>query len=717
MYYVFLSGLEMNSDTILRSRKKGTSIAIAGIVTPMLFGVGFLALQQKLLDRNDVLIQLRKEIHGEAYLFWCLALSVTGFPVLARILAKLKLLYTKLGKDALTAAMLTDAYGWVMFTLLIPYSSRGGKPYLSVISTLLFIVFCFTVVRPILTPIIEHRTSTDTWRKSQLLDVLMGLFICSYITDCLGTHPIVGAFVFGLILPHGKFADMVLEMSADFVSGILCPVYFAGFGFRLNLPFLLMHHNAGLMLLIMLLLSIPKVLSSMIVTFFFGMPARDGLAIGLLLNTKGIMAVILLNVAWDKKILDPYTFMVMMLAIIVMTVMVSPLINAIYKPKFRFLQSQLRTVQKQRFDMELRIVACVHNAKHADNMIHVIEATNASRVSPIHVSVAHLVKLSRHGTAILVPHMDHSISTVGAEATNYGSQLELEFESITNAFEELVEQYNAVRFDISGVVSSYTTIHEDIFNIAEEKRASLILLPFHKDFSTVEGAQEIIHNEHCEINKNVLQQAPCSVGIFLDRGLGSLLETKLRIIMIFIGGPDDREALSIAWRMAGHPGTRLHVVRINLLGKAAEETKLKMEKSKSRHGMLSTVIDSAMQKELDEESIISFRHKAVHNNDSIVYSEKEVRSNTGEEIPTLLSEIDKPGYDLYIVGQGSGKNSVIFSRLLEWCDHPELGVVGDILASTSFGSQSSVLIVQQYMIGRKSVVRKCHEVKNGTDNL
>ncbi|KAI5397659.1 hypothetical protein KIW84_063469 [Lathyrus oleraceus] len=287
--------------------------------------------------------------------------------------------------------------------------------------------------------------------------------------------------------------------------------------------------------------------------------------------------------------------------------------------------------------------------------------------------------------------MDNSNSTIGgAEATNYGSQLE--FESITNAFEKLVEQYNAIRFDISSVVSSYTTIHEDIYNVAEEKRASLILLPFHKDYSTIEDAPEIIHNEHCEINKNVLQKAPCSVGIFVDRGLGSLLEIKLRIIMIFIGGPDDREALSIAWRMAGHPGTQLHVVRINLL-------------------------DNVMQKELDEECIISFRHKAVNNNDSILYSEKEVHLNTGEEIPTLLNDIDKPGYDLYIVGQGSGKNSVIFSRLLEWCDHPELGVIGDILASTSFGTQSSVLIVQQYLVGRKRVMRKCHEVKSGTENL
>jgi Kef-type K+ transport system membrane component KefB len=130
----------------------------------------------------------------------------------------------------------------------------------------------------------------------------MGVFICSFITDCLGTHPIVGAFVFGLILPHGKFATMVMEMSDDFVSGILCPVFFAGFGFKLNLPFLLKQKYAGLMMVVVVLLCIPKVLSSLIVTFFFGMPARDGLAIGLLLNTKGIMAIILLNVAWDKRV-------------------------------------------------------------------------------------------------------------------------------------------------------------------------------------------------------------------------------------------------------------------------------------------------------------------------------------------------------------------------------------------------------------------------------
>lgn len=299
MFYVFLSGLEMNSTIILRSKKKGGCIAAASILIPLLMGVAFLKLQVKL--ENQIYPKGDKSFQG--LLFWSLALAVTGFPVLARILAKLKLLYTRLGKDALTAAMCIDAYGWILFTIVIPFSNKGGDGVLSAACTLLFIAFCFVVLRPILTPIIERKISNDTWRKSYVLDMFIGMFVCAFITDFLGTHPLVGAFVFGLILPHGKFADLVMDVSDDFISGILCPTFFVGFGFRLNIMYLWRQKNSPMMLLIVLLLCIPKVLGALIVTFFFRMPARDGLAIGLLLNTKGIMTVILLNVAWDKQVI------------------------------------------------------------------------------------------------------------------------------------------------------------------------------------------------------------------------------------------------------------------------------------------------------------------------------------------------------------------------------------------------------------------------------
>lgn len=255
-----------------------------------------------------------------------------------------------------------------------------------------------------------------------------------------------------------------------------------------------------------------------------------------------------------------------------------------------------------------------------------------------------------------------------------------------------------MRFETSSIVSTYESIHEDIYTVTQEKRANLVLLPFHKQLSS-EGVLDTTNNAFSGINQNVMQQPPCSVGIFVNRGLDSLLKTKMSIIMIFIGGPDDREALSIAWRMAGHSCTMLHVVRLLLSGtEVAEEEKAFHSDS---NGLLSTVMDSVMQKELDDEQILHFRHKGVHNNDSISYSEKEVKIETGEEIPLILNEIDKPGYDLYILGQGSGKNYTALQKLLEWCDNPELGAMGDIVASTSFGTSSSLLVVQQYSMERK----------------
>ncbi|KAG4909774.1 hypothetical protein JHK87_055890 [Glycine soja] len=157
------------------SSKKAITIALVCILIPMLAGASFLALEHR----------------------------VSG--VLARLLSGLKILYRRLGKDALTATMLIDAYGWIMFTILIPYSHDGGKPLLSAICTFLFIVFCFCVVHPTLTRVIERKIRLETWDSSSLLDVMIGLFICSSITDLLGAHHVVRAFVYGLILTSGKF--------------------------------------------------------------------------------------------------------------------------------------------------------------------------------------------------------------------------------------------------------------------------------------------------------------------------------------------------------------------------------------------------------------------------------------------------------------------------------------------------------------------------------
>lgn len=306
MCYVFLSGLEMNLDDIIKIQKKATAIAIAGIIIPMVLGMGFYAVLHKFYQEPPFLIfraDADAQYSAKAYLLWGLALAVTGFPVLAHFLSDIKLLYTGLGKAALTTAMISDAYAWLLFIIIIPFANSNVHAVWSLLGMTLFIAFCIFGLRPIMRRFIEgDNNEEDKWDNSLLLVVLLGAFVCSFITDVLGSHSIVGAFVYGLVLPHGRFADFVMKKMDDFVSVAISPNYFFRSGLTVNFYLILLQKHFFVMVLIILLLSIPKVLSTLIATFFFGVPVRDGVGIGLLLNSKGILALIILNTTIDRKV-------------------------------------------------------------------------------------------------------------------------------------------------------------------------------------------------------------------------------------------------------------------------------------------------------------------------------------------------------------------------------------------------------------------------------
>jgi hypothetical protein len=399
------------------------------------------------------------------------------------------------------------------------------------------------------------------------------------------------------------------------------------------------------------------------------------------------------------QILSGPTYSVLTSGVLLMTIVVPPIINIIYKPRKRFEQNMLKTIEKLRLDAELRILACVHNTRQATGIISLIESFNATRLSPIHVFSLYLVELTGRAGALVAAHMEKPSGQPGAQNLTRSQE---ELESINKTFGAFGETYDAVRVETLNVVSSYATIHKDIYNSANDKRTSLIILPFHKQV-TSDGALQITNIVHKDINVNVMQSAPCSVGIFVDRDLGRLSKMKFSICMIFIGGPDDREALAVAWRMAAHPRTQLSVVRMLLFAEIAE---VDTSCHTGAQSILSIVMDNDMQNDLDDEFVNSFRLTAVNNNDSISYSEVDVHS--GEDISIVLNELKQFGCDLYIVGQGNHRNSRVFSDLLEWCDCPELGVIGDMLASDNFGSRSSVLVVQQYGYG-EMVLRNQHD--------
>lgn len=382
--------------------------------------------------------------------------------------------------------------------------------------------------------------------------------------------------------------------------------------------------------------------------------------------------------------MNTQAFALMILAMLVMTCSIEPILIATYKPTKQFVLYKHRTIHRTKQMAEFRILACIHSTSNISGMIKLLQVSNATNQSPIHVFAARLVQLVGHTTAMLIMHEG---------STGSNSNLEqVETEKFTKDFENYAKTNEAVTVQTLTSVSPYESMHEDICSLAEDKRVALIIIPFH--LTAKDGIGTYANTALAGVNLNIITNAPCSVGIFVDRGLSSTKRKESlykdhvikRFIMLFTGGPDDREALVYAWRMAGRPNVKMTLVRF-LPGQ--DVTRLRQERNSDRNSDI--ISGYEREKQLDDEDIYEFRFKTM-NDESISYVEKVV--NNAEETVAAIRTLGYIG-DLYIVGRGEGIESPL--TVSDWRNFPELGAMGYMLETFNLASRASILIIQQYI--------------------
>ncbi|KAK3205381.1 hypothetical protein Dsin_019427 [Dipteronia sinensis] len=671
-FYIFLVGLEMDVTSIRRADKRELSVAAAGIMIPMSMGIGLFFLTGRLLNLT---------IDTSGCLFWGLTLTVTGFPVVARILSKLKLVHSDIGRMAMSTAIINDFCSWILVAILLPTSKSSPESALyAITATIAFILICICIVRPTLVKIfhqtscIEKNNNCNNYSESYLCFVLIGVVLCSFVTDLCGTYSVIGAFVFGIIIPNKELRSVLIERFQDFVSGIMLPLFFAICGMRINVHAVNNWLWAGL---VVILLCVCKILTTYSVCFFTDLPSRDSFALGVLMNTKGILAVVVLNIGWDKKVLHVEEYTVMVVALVIMTSIVGPTISAMYKTSTRIGKYEGRTIQRTKPNDELRILSCIHSIHNVSGMINLLTISNATKNSPLSVFALQLVELTGRASPMLIVHSSGKTSI-----SMYGRSQNSDSNIIINAFENL-ETHNPVAFSVQSLtsLSPFITMHEDVCILAENKRVAFMILPFHKQAMLEDDVvlrEASSDSSFHDVNMNILANAPCSVGILVDRGLKHPYRDVYRVAMIFIGGPDDREALAYAWRMSGQKLVELKVVRILSRYNVKENKKLPPEVRR--------------EIKLDNEYVQEFRLKTA-GEQHVSYSEKVV--DNGEEAVAELRAMDHKMFDLYVVGR-QVVESPVTAGLVDWNDNcQEIGVIGDLLVSSNFVN-GSVLVVQQY---------------------
>jgi Kef-type K+ transport system membrane component KefB len=324
IFFMFLVGLELNTDHLKGNGRVALLVSHTSIVVPYFLG-GLLALYlYESLAPSDVSL-------ASFALFMGAAMSITAFPVLARILTERKLNRTALGALAITCAAVDDVTAWCLLAIVISIVRSGDVlgAIPTVLLAILYIAFMFTVARPLLAHLAQRVELGESGGLSQgmVALVVVGVLCSSLVTEMIGIHSIFGAFLFGAILPHGRlFARALVEKTEDFTIVILLPVFFAYTGLRTQINLLDSVESWVFCALIILVACIGKFGGATLSARVAGLPWRESAALGVLMNTRGLMELIILNIGLDLGVISPALFTMMVIMALVTTFATSPLL-------------------------------------------------------------------------------------------------------------------------------------------------------------------------------------------------------------------------------------------------------------------------------------------------------------------------------------------------------------------------------------------------------
>ncbi|XP_071936100.1 cation/H(+) antiporter 15-like isoform X1 [Coffea arabica] len=663
MLFIFLIGVKVDPTMVLRSGKKAIAVGILGFFIPY----GLASLVACLLDQ---FLSLDTGI-AKALPHLVVMQSMTAFPVITCFLDELNILNSEIGRLASSSSIICDVCLWSVMSIQFAVKIYNTKPLRVTIglflSSIFFSIFIVFGVRPAASWAIRRTPEGKPIKEIYVFMVLVVLMACGFAGEVIGINALVASLAFGLVIPDGPPLGAALVERLDcFVSALLMPLFFTICGLHMDIFCVQKLKDVGVLQLIVFVAFVGKIMGTMLPLLFCRMPFRDALSFALIMNSKGIVELAFLNDFRISAVITRECYAISIISVVGITGVIAPLVKVLYDPSKRYVAYKRRTLLHSRNDEELRILACVHSQENVPAILGLLQVSNPTKDSPINLVVLHLNKLMGRASSVLVAHRERDKPLNPTQS-----------ERIFNAFKKFEEQYQGlVLMQCYKAISPYATMHDDVCLLALEKRTILIIIPFHEQWILGQRVETSYAYRH--LNKNVLEKAPCSVGILINRGnqkksrYVATQPSLFHVAVLFLGGADDREALAYACRMADKPNVMLTVVRF---------------RGSNSTGIVGGTERSKM---LDAEILGGIKLKMQIKRQIL---SQEYVATSGEDVLSITRRVGS-SYDLVMVGRRHG-NSPIMSELRKWNQRGELGAIGEIFAASDFRGEASVLVVQQ----------------------
>jgi Kef-type K+ transport system membrane component KefB len=321
--YMFVVGLEFRADIVRQQMRSAIAVSIAGMVTPFVLGAAL----GWVLFHHTALFPQRTSLL-EAMLFLGASMCITAFPMLARIIHFKKLTGTTMGAVSLGAGAINDAAAWCLLAVVLArLDGDNSAAAINIGGGLAYIGVALFLVQPLLAKWARGIELRGHLSEGEFILCLSLLALGAWFTEYIGLHGVFGAFIMGAVMPHGLITNTLIERVQPLTVALLLPLFFTYSGLNTQIG-LLDSGYLWLMAGLVLVVAIGgKGVACWLAARATGVSNREALGIGTLMNVRGLMELIIINIGLQRGIISPALFAILVIMAVVTTLMASPIFD------------------------------------------------------------------------------------------------------------------------------------------------------------------------------------------------------------------------------------------------------------------------------------------------------------------------------------------------------------------------------------------------------
>lgn len=492
-------------------------------------------------------------------LFIGISMSITAFPVLARIVQEKGLSKTHLGTISIASAAFNDVTAWCVLAAVIAVSKTGSfeSSLYNILFSVVYVMGMFFIVKPFLKRISTIYNNNEVLNKSVFAFFLLVLIISAYTTQLIGIHALFGAFLAGVIMPPmPSFRKLIVDRIEDVSLTLLLPLFFVYTGLRTEIGLVNTPYLWTISALIVVVAVVGKFVGSAFSAKILGETWKDSLSIGVLMNTRGLMELIVLNIGFEMGVLPPLIFVMLVIMAIVTTFMTTPVLSLIEKifPEKRIVEE----FERQQAMGVFKALVALGNPQNGKTLLNVAKTVLDGSKNSLAVTVLHITPGTDINPLYSEQYASESFNFINEEAKKLNIPIETEYKINDNIEGCIVRTTNTNNYDFLLVGAGVTLSGIPFF---KERKIFTKNTWLNKALNRINKTQAIFYPGSLIKDKTryFIENSRCSVGIFINRGY-----TKITTTMVLLHNENDGFLIRYARRlMRNNADVSIFVMDVN----------------------------------------------------------------------------------------------------------------------------------------------------------